>query len=284
MFLQFPRTQVGGVSLPRMLIGTNWILGYSHTSSAADKLIKAKHSHLDSTLPMFEVFTRHGVDAVMGPVASNPFMLDSIKNAMQKLERELIIIDTPVINVDDSRSAREEAYAQIKACADGGAKFCLLHHSSVEQLVNKNKRTIDRLPDYLSMVRECGMIPGLSAHMPELITYSDDNEYDVSTYIQIFNCMGFLMQVEIEYVIQTIHNAKKPVMTIKPFAAGRVSPYVGLTFNWNALRECDMITVGCMSEFEAAEDIEISFAAFEKRLPDLEGRGSPAIHQDVFKH
>ena len=35
----FPRTTVGGVSLSRMIIGTNWILGFSHTSSAADALI-----------------------------------------------------------------------------------------------------------------------------------------------------------------------------------------------------------------------------------------------------
>ena len=27
---EFPRTVVGGVSMPRMIIGTDWILGYSH--------------------------------------------------------------------------------------------------------------------------------------------------------------------------------------------------------------------------------------------------------------
>ena len=35
----FPRTTVGGVSLSRMIIGTNWMLGWSHTSGAADTLI-----------------------------------------------------------------------------------------------------------------------------------------------------------------------------------------------------------------------------------------------------
>ncbi len=38
---EFPRTTVGGVSLPRMIIGDNWFLGYSHTSLAKDKFIKA---------------------------------------------------------------------------------------------------------------------------------------------------------------------------------------------------------------------------------------------------
>jgi hypothetical protein len=119
------------------------------------------------------------------------------------------------------------------------------------------------------------MIPGLSAHMPELILYSDANEYDVQTYIQLYNPMGFLMQVEIEQVIRIIHNAKKPVMTIKPMAAGRCSPYVGITFAYATLREKDMVTVGCMTPDEAEEDIEIGLAAIERRLPDLEGRSSP---------
>jgi hypothetical protein len=64
-------------------------------------------------------------------------------------------------------------------------------------------------------------------------------------------------------------------MTIKPMAAGRVTPYVGLTFNWNVLREKDMITAGCINEHEVHEDVEISLAALEKRLPNLEGRSSP---------
>ena len=135
---------------------------------------------------------------------------------------------------------------------------------------------MDRLPDYTKMIRDAGMIPGLSAHMPEIIQYSDENNYDVETYIQIFNCMGFLMQIEVESVIKIIHEAKKPVMTIKPMAAGRVSPYVGLTFNWHVLRPQDMVTVGCVSEHEAHEDVEISLAALENRLPNVEGRSSPS--------
>ena len=33
----FPRTEVAGVSLPRMLMGTNWVYGWSHTGAAADR-------------------------------------------------------------------------------------------------------------------------------------------------------------------------------------------------------------------------------------------------------
>jgi hypothetical protein len=43
-----------------------------------------------------------------------------------------------------------------------------------------------------------------------------------------------------------------------------------------------MITVGCLSRYEVEEDIEISLAALEKRLPRLSGRSSPA-KQSIIK-
>lgn len=271
----FPRTTAGGVSLSRMIIGTNWILGYSHTSPAADQLIKRRNNTADAISEMLEVFLDAGVDTIMGPFVGNKLLIDAVKRAEDRKGKKMIIVDTPIINVDDHEDARKEAQRVIAESRRLGATFCLIHHSSAEQLVNKNKQTIDRLPDYLAMIRDQGLIPGLSCHMPELIVYSDRNGYDVETYIQIYNCMGFLMQVEIEYIHKVIWGAKKPVMTIKPMAAGRVSPFVGLTFNWHTLRPCDMVTVGCLTPEEAAEDIEISMAAFENRPPMLEGRSSP---------
>jgi hypothetical protein len=264
-----------------MLIGTNWLFGWSHTGHAADAFIGEVHSRPDSFVPVLDAYLRHGVDAIMGPFSTHPGAAEKIQAARDALGKKLILIDTPVINVDDNSAARNETRAIFKRSAEIGSTFCLIHHSSCEQLVNKNRRIIDRLPDYLGMIREAGLIPGLSAHMPEIPQYCDLNGYDVETYIQIFNCLGFMMQVEIESVIRIIHDAKKPVMTIKPMAAGRTTPYVGLTFNWNVLRPVDMVTVGVLSRHEVEENIEISLAALERRLPELEGRASPAAQSII---
>jgi hypothetical protein len=264
-----------------MLIGTNWLFGWSHRGHAADCFIRDVHAEAGSFVPILEIFLNHGVDAVMGPFSTHPGAAEKIRAAQDALGKELIIIDTPVVNVDDNPAARNETRGIFKRSAEIGSRFCLIHHSSCEQLVNKNRRTMDRLPDYLRMIRDAGLIPGLSAHMPELVQYSDLNGYDVETYIQIFNCLGFMMQVEIESVIRIIHEAKKPVMTIKPMAAGRTTPYVGLSFNWHVLRSVDMITVGVLNSHEAEENIEISLAALEGRLPALEGRASPAAQSII---
>ena len=278
----FPRTTVAGVSLSRMIIGTNWILGWSHRSPAADRQIKNRFAAGSDVFPLLKAFLDKGVDTMMGPLQQEQVMQDAVREAQDRTGKKIILIDTPIINVDDNETARREARETIRRSRKCGASFCLLHHSSAEQLVNKNLHRIVRLDDYTDMIRQEGMIPGLSAHMPELITYSDDNGYDVETYIQIFNCMGFMMQVEIETVASIIHNARKPVMTIKPMAAGRVTPYVGLNFVWNTIRPCDMVTVGCTHPDEAAEDIEISLAAFGHRFPDIGKRASPNQNQDAF--
>ncbi|MCL1786649.1 MAG: hypothetical protein FWG38_01575 [Defluviitaleaceae bacterium] len=279
---QFPRTDVAGVSLSRMLIGTNWMLGWSHQSPAADARIKETFAKPEDFFPMLNAYLSYGIDSIMGPIGAHPLMAAACDYAEDKTGKKLIRVDTPIINVGDSPEARREAEAAIKQCAKTGAKFCLIHHCSAEQLVDKGRGEIKRINDYTSMIRDAGMIPGLSAHMPELIVYSDQHGYDVETYIQIFNCMGFLMQIEVETVASIIHSAKKPVMTIKPMAAGRVTPYIGLTFNWHALRQQDMITVGCFSEREVHEDVEISFAALEGRFPELEKRASPNNKQAAF--
>ena len=282
MDLQFPRTQVENVSLSRMLIGTNWLLGWSHTSASADEMIKQRYDSAQAFRPVLESYLRQGVDSIMAPFGLSPQLTRAVKETEQHLGREIIMIDTPTLDVSDSAQGRRAAQKTIRESAQRGAKLCLIHHTSAEQLVNKNLGQIVRLDDYTKMIRDAGMVPGLSAHMPELVVYSDQNGYDVQTYIQIFNCMGFLMQVEIESVASIIHNAKKPVMTIKAMAAGRCSPYVGLTFAWNAIRPQDMVTVGAFTPQEAQEDIEISLAAIQHRFPDLERRGSPNQEQAAF--
>jgi hypothetical protein len=271
----FPRTEVAGISLPRILIGSNWMLGFSHTSTSADKMIKNRFGKREAVSEILEAYLEYDINAIMAPFYGNDVLVEGIRLAEDRTGKKIIMIDTPIIDVHDSKESRASASRVIAAGRKAGSDFCLIHHSCAEQLVSKLKGTLDRLPDYTDMIRENDMVPGLSAHMPELIQYSDENEYDVQTYIQLYNPVGFLMQIEVEGVSRIIWNAKKPVMTIKSMAAGRVSPYVGITFAFSTLRPCDMVTIGAHTVDEVHEDVEIGFAALERRPPRLEGRSSP---------
>jgi hypothetical protein len=272
---EFPRTKIGNLSVSRMIIGTNNVLGGSHRTQARDMHIKGIFRGREEVAALLEVYLSYGVDTIIGCLINAPHVLDGIKLAEDRSGKKMHYLELGVFNMANTPQALREADAFMKRCAKAGCEIFLPLHTCVEQLLNKHTRKIDRIGDYLSMIRENGMIPGLSAHMPEVIEYADENEYDVETYIQIYNAAGFLMQIEIETVHRIIWNAKKPVLTIKPMAAGHLNPFVGLNFVWNTIRPQDMVAVGCMTADEAREVVEISRAALEHRLPDVKGR----LHQ-----
>ncbi len=263
----FPRTMVGGVSLPRLLIGSNWFLGYSHTSSAKDKFIKA-YQDRDGVAQILTTFLEYGVDAVMGPMS--PKLEEAIQEAEQRSGKHLIRILTPHFNIMPGGPAEMEPERIFDECKALNATFCMPHQAITDALVDRMTMKIRDLDKYTKMIRERGMVPGLSTHMPETVVYADKQGADVETYIQLYNAAGFLLQVEADWVMRIIKNAKKPVMTIKPLAAGRLLPVVGLAFVWNTIRDCDMVTIGTTTPDEAREAVEISLDLLDKRLPENE--------------
>ncbi len=264
----FPRTDVGGVSLPRLLVGTNWFLGYSHTSRAQDQFIKSYQTAGNIT-DILSVFAEAGIDAVMGPHMQSP-VKEALDAVEQRTGRPFIRIITPHFNIRPGGPPEMEPERVIAACKEQHGTFCMPHQAITDALIDRRDRTIRDLDRYTQLIRKYDMIPGLSTHMPEAVVYADEQDADVETYIQLYNAAGFLMQVEADWIMRIIANARKPVMTIKPLAAGRLLPVVGLAFVWNTIREQDMVTIGTTSPDEAREIVDISRELLQRRLPDYE--------------
>ncbi len=265
---EFPRTDVGGVSLPRLLIGTNWFLGYSHTSRAQDKFIR-DYQTAGRIADILTVFGEAGVDAVMGPHMKGP-LGEGLELAEQRCGRPFTRIITPHFNILPDGPAEMEPARVFADCRAQGATFCLPHQGITDALTDRRAKRIRDIDTYTKLIREHDMIPGLSSHMPESIIYADAQGADVETYIQLYNAAGFLMQVEADWVMRIINQAKKPVMTIKPLAAGRLLPVVGLSFVWSTIRDQDMVTIGTTTADEAREIIDISTELLNQRVPDYE--------------
>jgi hypothetical protein len=276
---EFPRSLVGGVSLPRLIAGTNWFLGYSHTSLAKDKFIKDFQTR-ERISSVLKVFLDSGIDAVMGPL--HPHLEDSIKEAEQRAGQKIIRIYTPIFDLEPDSTAETGPAKVFDQCAAWNATFCMPHQCVTDALLDRRSGVIRDLDIYTRMIRERGMVPGLSTHMPETVIYADKMNADVETYLQIYNSAGFLMQVEADWVMRVISEAKKPVMTIKPLAAGKILPVVGLAFVWNTIRDQDMVTIGTTTPEEAREVIDLSLDLLERRMPvnDLQKtRSKRSLHK-----
>jgi len=269
----FPRTNVGGVSVSRMIIGTNWFMGWSHTTAAKDEYIKEHIRRRKEMADIIEVFFRNGIDTLMGQIHMAP-MREAIDEAQQRTGVKGIIVSTPSFPVTPETAEKGFDMGEVNKILEEQAKFgttfCMPHQCTTDTMLDRVTRKMRKMDQLCAAIRKHGMIPGLSTHMPESVTYSDESGLDVETYIQLYNSMGFLMQLEVDWIQRIILNAKKPVMTIKPFAAGQVRPFQGLNFVWNTLRPQDMVTVGTMSPREAEEVIEMSRGILERRLVTLQ--------------
>ena len=264
----FPRTEVGGLSLSRMIIGTNWMMGYSHCTPSKNELILRIAGDRKGMADILEVFFRAGVDTIMGLIDREP-MADAIKEAEDRTGVKAIVVSTPFFPVNRDTPANgfdlDEVNRILDRQAKLGAAFVMPHQGVTDALVDRCTREIRHMSTICAAIRERGMIPGLSTHMPESIIYADETSLDVETYISMYNAMGFLMQVEVDWVASVIRGAKKPVMTIKPMAAGQIRPFQAMNFVWNTIRDCDMVTVGTLTPHEAKELIELSLSILERR-------------------
>ena len=255
LMTKFPRIMVGGVSLPRLICGTNWFLGYSHTSAAKDRFIK-EYFDRKKIADILETFLKHGVDAVLGP--TNDLLAGAIREAQQRTGKKIIYICTPGVIED------------LDWVAKNGAMFCFPHQSVVDPMVDISRKKIPGVETWLKAIRERGLIPGLSTHNPEAIVCADSDNLDVESYTQPYNASGFLCQVETDWIATVIRQARKPVMVIKPLAAGHLLPHTGLAFVWSTIRPIDMVAIGTMSSYEAEEDIELSLSFLEQRNANVQ--------------
>jgi len=259
---EFPRTEIGGVGVSRMVAGTNWFLGYTHQTQARGRWV-IDYQTAERVGDVLAAFLQEGVDVTMSP--QSELMVEALDRARQQAGRDMRWIVTPWFEVGPDGVNFDAAAAAFDQAAERGATFCWPHTSVTDRLydgLSGRVRQMDRLAE---MIRRREMIPGLSTHRPEVIVAADKTGLDVASYVCLYNARGYLMPIEIDWARRIIHEAQRPVTTIKPMAAGREMPYVGLPFVWATIRDIDLVTVGTMTPEEAREVVEISRACLEGR-------------------
>ena len=265
----FPTTQIGGKTVSRLVIGSNFILGFSHRSVAKDQFIRASLSDHKKIADLIEAFLRRGVNAIIADMSASQTLRDGIEEAENRVGREVVRISTPGFACKRETVEKGFDLDQVAKVLDDHAGYrtgvCMPHSSVTDTMLDKCARKVRHMETVCRMIRERGMIPGLSTHAPETIVMADESGLDVETYISILNSAGFLMQWETDWTLNTIHKAKKPVLTIKPLASGKLPPLEGLTFVWNSIRQQDMVAVGTMSPAEAEEVVEMSLRILNRQ-------------------
>jgi hypothetical protein len=247
--MNFPTTHIENLEISRLIAGSNWLMGYSHYSAAKDKWIK-QYMTPDLMVENLCVFARNGINAFMS--MQNPVLREVLRRVKAETGVEMHWICTP------SGEHVEDLMPGIEQSAEFGAKICMPHQHWTDGNLITNEQRLIGLEKVTERIRQLGMIPGLSTHRPETVVVCDKAGYDVATYIQIYNAIGFLCQVETDWIARVINETPKPIMCIKPLAAGRLNPPTGFGFVYNSIKPSDMVVIGTLSAFEAEDDVRIA--------------------------
>lgn len=257
--MKMPMTSIGGLEVSRIVCGSNTFFGYSHFSAARDQWLK-NYFDIPRIVEVMAKCADFGVNCVIS--APDPRMHEAIVELERQTSHHMVWMCTPWAPEQDISEG-------IKWCADHGAEICLPHTSWTDARLNIAKNEIDGLSPALELIRSLGMKTGLSTHRPEVIVVGDSAGYDIDTYVQPFNVAGFLCSVETDWVARVIRNTPKPVVCIKPLAAGRVMPEPGLGFVFRNNKPIDTVAIGFLSPEEAEEDIKIALSIMAQEQPEM---------------
>ncbi len=256
-----PMTNIGGIEVSRVICGTNPFFGFSHFSKAKDEWMQ-KHFTDERILEVLEACRLHGINTTLSSPSERYAKI--LREHERQTGHHWVWMSTP------GALKWVELKDLIKWTSDLGAELCMPHQMFTDSHLLLAENRILHAEDVTQAIRDNGMVPGWSAHRPEVITTTDENNYDIETYITPYNPAGFLCQVETDWTGSVIRNAKKPVTVIKPLGAGRVMPPTGIEFAFNGIKNEDPVAIGFMSPGEVNEDVEIAMAAMERRSAETE--------------
>ena len=259
--MPFPMTEIGGIPISRLLIGSNTFHGFSHFSKARSDWLR-RHFTPERVYEVVRYCAEQGLNGTIAGAKQD--YMDVLKQVESDTGVHIYYIATPAgETLDDLKRGVDEA-------ADMGCEFCWPHTGWTDvRLLPSENRIVDG-PEAIDYIRGKGMIPGWSTHRPETVVVSDRAGYDVAGYVQIFNSIGFLCQVETDWERNIIRNAKKPVVSIKPLGAGRIMPPTGLSYAYGNIKSVDTVAIGMLSVEEAEEDIRIARQCIAATSPETE--------------
>lgn len=281
---EFPSLTIEGVTIPRVICGTNALLGWSHVSPGRDAWIR-EHFTAQRIARVFARCIELGVTAVMGPLF--PRLIEALEETTKLTGVRMTWISTT--NMTMAPKGREEELAQARAAGnaeevlainmasaqeqvtalkEAGAALCLFHGAWTDRWPTTDGR-LRGFDQCTQMIRAAGMIPGTACHQSVRLDEVAHGGYDLALLVTPVNKGGWHMRPSQEAALDVIARAATPVLAIKTLACGRCEEELGVPawLNWAVdVPGIEAIALGLMVEQEAEQSIPILRERFELKF------------------
>lgn len=164
-----PVVPFGNVHISRLIIGNNTISGGSHLSPLTDASMK-EYFTKENTLAFLKRCGNEGINLWQAGLGGNLELWKEYQASGGDMHFMALATPQP----DKSSAAIEVAKKK--------GVLALAHHGEVtDQLFKEGK--LDSIVDFLKQVRDAGLLIGVSTHMPAVVEYIEEKNWDIDFYM-----------------------------------------------------------------------------------------------------
>ena len=245
-----PKVALENLNISRMICGTNQFVGITHRANPLDNLAHLIRFRNANIVAKFFIYLQqnHGVNACISSPREKIY--EAIKITEKETGERFYWICSPSRRMT-AKGLKPDVKFQIKWCAEHDVAVCIPHRDYTDHAIDKSNLTIGGnhpqfppYPELAELIRDLGMIPGLSTHFIESIEAVEKQKYDAKVIVQPLNKIGFESDTSPENLVQKIQSTQLQIINIKPMAAGRISHTEALPWNLSKIKKNDFLAVG----------------------------------------
>lgn len=172
-----PTIRIGNHDITRLIIGGNPFSGGSHFSTKLDESFLDYHTNARIVETLFEC-ERQGL---------NTMQSRADKHILRAL-REYRNAGGAMQWIAQTASEMRDLHANIRQAAAAGA-IGIYHHGSRTDALWREGR-VDEIKDLLATMRDCGVLVGMGTHLPQVVEYCEEHDWDVDFYMTCMYTLG----------------------------------------------------------------------------------------------
>jgi hypothetical protein len=246
--MELPQGVIGKYKISRLICGAN---PFSHTAHSGaliyvGRLFAAYLTH-DKIVETLSLCEYNGINTLIARADNN------VVEFLGKYEKRHGKRIQWIAQTAPERTPVED---NIQFVADNGAIGCFIQGGQAGKLFSEGK--IDDILKYVSLIKEKGMIAGVGAHDPRVITTAENAGAETDFYFLTINNVGYQCD-DPKLASKTMKTIDKPFIGFKVLGAGRTHPKDGFQFAVDS--GADFLAVG-MFDFQVLENIEVAKAVF----------------------
>lgn len=255
-----PTAKFGKADITRLIVGSNPFYGYSHFNRTMDTLMREFYTQ-DKRLEVLRGAERNGINAWQVHYNDQP-LADYLRYREEGGKMHLILLaDFDLIK---NPQMMPDVVAKMKPLG-------IAHHGNrTDERFRAGEK--GKVKDFCKMVRDSGVMVGVSAHNPAVIDTIESENWDVDYYQACLYRVSrtveesreefreaplgeTFMEKDPERMCKMIRATKKPCLAFKVFGAGRTSNTPesvesSLRFALTHIKPTDAIIVGTYAKLQ----------------------------------